>query len=70
MSRFDGNADSLRRSLAWHATVTTEMQRRLVEAEKYVRTHSGDPRLLAILSRKGETDDTEQTDGPTSGHLF
>lgn len=48
--RFEPGIESLRRSLAWHANVTTELQHRLVEAQKYVRTHSGDPKLMAILA--------------------
>lgn len=50
MSRFDQTVDDLKRSLAWHVEVTLRLQRRLLEAQKYVRGHSGDPQLLALLN--------------------
>lgn len=46
---FDPDNERLRRSLAWHSQVTTKLQARLLEAQKYVREHTGDPKLLAIL---------------------
>lgn len=49
MSRFNPSDDDLRESLAWHSQITAELQRRVVEAQRYVRTHSGDPKLIAIL---------------------
>ena len=47
--RFDPTNESLRASLAWHSEITLRLQQRVLEAQKYVKAHSGDPKLLAIL---------------------
>jgi hypothetical protein len=47
--RFAPTNDQLRKSLLWHAEVTLDLQRRIVEARHYVNKNGIDPRLLAIL---------------------
>lgn len=48
-SRFAKEPAELERMLQWHAQITTELQRRVLEAAQYVRAHNGDPKLLNIL---------------------
>lgn len=49
-SRFDPDAEELRRQLAEHARITAELQRRIVSARHYVERHGGQHELLAILA--------------------
>lgn len=48
-SRFTKEPAEIERMLQWHAQITTELQRRVLEATQYVRSHNGDPKLLSIL---------------------
>lgn len=57
-SRFKPNDDDLRGMLAWHAELTTELQRRLHDAQVYVRGHRNDPELMAILTGNDKQDES------------
>jgi len=57
-SRFKPDDDDLRGMLAWQTAVMTELQRRVLDAQAYVRGHRYDPELMAILNGKDRTDDT------------
>jgi hypothetical protein len=56
--RFKPDDDDLRGMLAWQTAVMTELQRRVLDAQAYVRGHRNDPELMAILNGKDRTDDT------------
>ena len=62
--RFDPDNEQLRRSLAWHAEITKDLQGRVLKARRYVTAQIGDPELLAILDghRTAGTTDTEGQD--------
>ena len=55
-SRFKPDDDDLRGMLAWHADITTELQRRLLNAQVYLRGHRNDPELMAILNGSEKQD--------------
>lgn len=47
MTRFDPTIDELKKSLAWHAEVTVDLQRRLGEVRQYALSR-GDHALLQL----------------------
>jgi hypothetical protein len=50
VTRFQPTVESLTASLEWHARVTTELQSRVTEAQKYIRGRINDPQLERILN--------------------
>lgn len=58
-SRFTKDHAELARALQWYAQITTELQRRVLEASKYVRSHTGDRTLLGILEGSHRPDPIE-----------
>lgn len=59
-SRFTKEPNEIERILQWHAEVTSELQRRVLEATRYVRAHNGDPSLLAILEGSHRPEGVDQ----------
>lgn len=46
--RFDPDNEQLRKSLAWHAEITKDLQGRVLKARRYVTAQIGDPELLNV----------------------
>ncbi|MBP5800759.1 hypothetical protein J2D78_01550 [Microbacterium maritypicum] len=59
-SRFTKEPAEIERMLQWHAQITTELQRRVLEAAQYVRSHNGDPKLLDILEGSHRPEQVDQ----------